>query len=920
MKLRLLAIALLALTPSLAVAQVQPSGNFTPGHALKSLNATGTATGDAGGAAGGPANPSMTGPGLTEIGITNTGLPFCINDFPTDRVGGYHRLCLGANSLGGGVLSYDALNGALSLPFQFLINGAPNILPGTVTGIPIASMNSALQAISTATTSSVMRVGFYARGDTRPLLYNASTVACTLNAGAGDNGSQVSSADGKCWLGSLPPGGVENNQWGARNDGVTDDTIPNNAAISWANSIGGATVLIPTVSVVGCSTPLVIKNNVTLAGISKQGSRLKLCASSTTDVLQTDGVQNLVVQGNSASSVSIPATTYSGTPPALVGGPLSVSFTLSPKPTNPFVAGQAVQAAVPNAGAAIVNWLTGTVTSYNSGSGVLLVNVLRGSGAAGPFTNWTVTQVAGTIVNDGTSAGGPWRLAMRDITLDGNAANNTANLNGRGFYSYAQGITLLNVDIVNTRGRCWEQHNALNWLVAGNDVDGIVRNLGGMQLTRCNQRGDPDMPGGIGGGGLFWGGVTDSRLGDILIGWPGPPISIGLPNAVGDNLKVGPNGNLKLTQAELFGGGNPDNNVYWPKYGIIAECITGQCVVATGALMSGGDAYQILDRASNSGIILKGSQWYLAATATSTTSLTIGNGAQTLTTQTGLGFKPGNYAALYDQANGANSMLGTVTSYNATTGALVANITSNTGSGTKTAWNVGPAFQQGGIQIGDAANGYAAAGVQIEANLLDILGPIVNLSWDGNFNQIKLRGAMNWADFADQVTCTYPSAAPPCIPLNSDEFDISYGVPGTPAPVRLMTPHGFQTVNVTTGTTAPAANTTTYLGPNGPDGGQGAQAASFQVPFAGFVQWLTCHTTSGPTGVQTYTYTLLDNTSAQPLTTQLTAGATDTGMVWAPTATTSGVPVTAGDRVVVRLVTSATAAAAGHACSFGYAY
>ena len=70
----------------------------------------------------------------------------------------------------------------------------------------------------------------------------------------------------------------------------------------------------------------------------------------------------------------------------------------------------------------------------------------------------------------------------------------------------------------------------------------------------------------------------------------------------------------------------------------------------------------------------------------STNSLTIGTGSKSLTVQTNLGFTAGqNIKVGYD---GQNYMSGTVTSYNAGTGALVVNITSVVGTGTFATWCV----------------------------------------------------------------------------------------------------------------------------------------------------------------------------------------------------------------------------------------
>lgn len=124
MKLRI--ALLLALLPSLAFAQqgaVLQSGTVTPKHpTMWIFNNT---IGDAGGAGNGL---------LSELGITNTGTPFCINDAPITAPGGYHQLCLGANANNKGTLSYSGSPGTQQLPFQICVNGICQNFPITVTG------------------------------------------------------------------------------------------------------------------------------------------------------------------------------------------------------------------------------------------------------------------------------------------------------------------------------------------------------------------------------------------------------------------------------------------------------------------------------------------------------------------------------------------------------------------------------------------------------------------------------------------------------------------------------------------------------------------------------------------------------------------------------------------------------------------
>lgn len=73
-------------------------------------------------------------------------------------------------------------------------------------------------------------------------------------------------------------------------------------------------------------------------------------------------------------------------------------------------------------------------------------------------------------------------------------------------------------------------------------------------------------------------------------------------------------------------------------------------------------------------------------TTSSTTSLLVGIGSKTLTVGTGLGFQIG-YPVRIAYSDSIH-MTGTVTSYNPTTGELICNITSSTGSGTYASWSV----------------------------------------------------------------------------------------------------------------------------------------------------------------------------------------------------------------------------------------
>lgn len=76
-------------------------------------------------------------------------------------------------------------------------------------------------------------------------------------------------------------------------------------------------------------------------------------------------------------------------------------------------------------------------------------------------------------------------------------------------------------------------------------------------------------------------------------------------------------------------------------------------------------------------------------TATSTTSLTIGTGSKSLTTQTGKAWIVGSWLYIVSSSSITNTMQGQVTAYNSGTGSLTVNVTSVSGAGTFASWAIG---------------------------------------------------------------------------------------------------------------------------------------------------------------------------------------------------------------------------------------
>jgi hypothetical protein len=95
--------------------------------------------------------------------------------------------------------------------------------------------------------------------------------------------------------------------------------------------------------------------------------------------------------------------------------------------------------------------------------------------------------------------------------------------------------------------------------------------------------------------------------------------------------------------------------------------------------------------------------------ATSTTSLTVGVGSNTLTIPAGKAFQAGQWVLIQETSNGANQMLGQITAYSGAS--LTVNVTATGGSGTHADWTI------------VLTNSAAAAGYQPPVGSGNVTGP-----------------------------------------------------------------------------------------------------------------------------------------------------------------------------------------------------
>jgi len=150
------------------------------------------------------------------------------------------------------VAAYTVPQGTVGVAANFALlsfdGGAFRVLSPSITQTTYSS-NAALKAALPGVATTVYRAGFYAAGDGGAATYTWSPSACTLNAGAGDNGGQVAPNAGTgCWVASFSPSNRPNPKiWGAYCDnnamvGAHDDGVAIRALFGWDDSVGGTLI------------------------------------------------------------------------------------------------------------------------------------------------------------------------------------------------------------------------------------------------------------------------------------------------------------------------------------------------------------------------------------------------------------------------------------------------------------------------------------------------------------------------------------------------------------------------------------------------------------------------------------------------------------------------------------------------------
>jgi hypothetical protein len=164
----------------------------------------------------------------------------------------------------------------------------------------VANLTALTLASTAAYPTGVWRTTYGNGNGAPPLFYNPSASACTFNAGAGDGGAQVPSADGKCWIAAFPSGAVDVKQWGALSDGGS----PIAGAYGWTATANGTTLL-----TVSSTNGMAAGQHISTIGwATRQATSLAIIPSGTTVVSVGSG--NVVTSQTVPTMLTIPSVAW----------------------------------------------------------------------------------------------------------------------------------------------------------------------------------------------------------------------------------------------------------------------------------------------------------------------------------------------------------------------------------------------------------------------------------------------------------------------------------------------------------------------------------------------------------------------------------------------------------------------------------
>lgn len=358
-----------------------------------------------------------------------------------------------------------SLTTRLRLGVALIAIGLTGAAVPSVVGVPVALTNASLLKLpaSSLLPMPVVRFGVNAIGDAPPSWWWQQSGTCASNSMVSNVGSCNDASDGNSFSAIIPPEGLDVRQFGAKFDGVTNDTTAVQAALNWVPSGGGSLVFPYKITVVGALTgngnPVqLVFNNTTIVTNQSAAAALTFAQSSVQNVVKTRGNITFLSSASAATPgcffVSFPSVASYDAGPDLDLDPINcISTDVTTTAPYPGTFSEGIK--ITNGWYPVVRhpWITGPATGsssiYAAGSvGIELASTSDANGINGAPTIddalinkmetgiWQSGYAEGVVINNLTTVSGKWGYRVGARTFDASGTpSGSSGITARGGFN-----------------------------------------------------------------------------------------------------------------------------------------------------------------------------------------------------------------------------------------------------------------------------------------------------------------------------------------------------------------------------------------------------------------------------------------------------------------------------------------------------